>query len=413
MLPKYRFLFFCYASQVSAVSIQFIALTAILNQSGDFTVRFLISSFILVWGSIVFGKYFSGKQFFMAELLLLLIITAWWQIKYEDSAVSFFCFLFNLLLIKSLAIANEQTDSRRYLLQTQTKFNLAGIFLSVGAAYLFAVNRYWEDQVFLFFIAFLFTRMVSLSMISKMSRDEESHQSKSSLYEFFIPFALLITGIMGGWIIQLSGWPVYKTIAIFLFYLFSPVIDVVGFILEQLIPDDLPFRPRFYDASVNQINGLTHVQSSLNQNSFSGQWVQSAFMIFISVIVVYFIYKSFESNTKSIKSAAKHEEEIEEREFLFKMNPIKKSDLKMNDNSLTPIRRTYRKFLKFAGKSFTKRLPNETAPEYIRKIAPFIPDKKVFMEELTDLYLKERYGNKNVASEQERAKKLLNTLIEK
>ncbi|MBH8605934.1 DUF4129 domain-containing protein [Thermoactinomyces sp. CICC 10522] len=250
-------------------------------------------------------------------------------------------------------------------------------------------------------------------MISKMSRDEESHQSKSSLYEFFIPFALLITGIMGGWIIQLSGWPVYKTIAIFLFYLFSPVIDVVGFILEQLIPDDLPFRPRFYDASVNQINGLTHVQSSLNQNSFSGQWVQSAFMIFISVIVVYFIYKSFESNTKSIKSAAKHEEEIEEREFLFKINPIKKTDLKMNDNSLTPIRRTYRTFLKFAGKSFTKRRPNETATEYIRKIAPFIPDKKVFMEELTDLYLKERYGNKNVASEQDRAKKLLNTLIKK
>ncbi|WP_232336449.1 DUF4129 domain-containing protein, partial [Thermoactinomyces sp. CICC 10522] len=268
-------------------------------------------------------------------------------------------------------------------------------------------------KVFLFFIAFLFTRMVSLSMISKMSRDEESHQSKSSLYEFFIPFALLITGIMGGWIIQLSGWPVYKTIAIFLFYLFSPVIDVVGFILEQLIPDDLPFRPRFYDASVNQINGLTHVQSSLNQNSFSGQWVQSAFMIFISVIVVYFIYKSFESNTKSIKSAAKHEEEIEEREFLFKINPIKKTDLKMNDNSLTPIRRTYRTFLKFAGKSFTKRRPNETATEYIRKIAPFIPDKKVFMEELTDLYLKERYGNKNVASEQDRAKKLLNTLIKK
>lgn len=402
-------------SHALAFSAMYVILSGLITRGSDYIPAFLGAALLMAGVAIYTFRDLGtdGRQrFFFLGLGVLVLGVAGLALIDASEMVAPLLLLVTLGLFmwRRMLYMIENID---YLRQALLDHYRLDVQLLVGFTVLtFFAGRDpgWEMRMLPFFIAFLVTRMAALSMASKLNNTTTSKQFGVSLANN-MPF-LFVTGVMFlTWMISVVGGPLDRLIATLL----SPLFYAMGFLVQfvmGLFGDTIQkaWQQAGQIIGESQKNMPTEETVALEPGGYLiGDWFLYSLVALVVLMLIWYFYRQMKQMSRMQLSSGV----IEVREFIHdEVQTVKWSPRTIFSGPLTPMRKTYRRFLLAMKKSGHLRAEGETASEYIKKVASQSPNLGPSMEELTEYYMRERYGAKSVEDKHQRAEQLTDELAQ-
>jgi len=325
----------------------------------------------------------------MIEALLLLVV------------VGLFMWRRMLYMVENVAYL-------RQALLDHYRFDVVMLVLATVVSLFIGRETGWEMRMLPFFVSFMITRMFALSMASQLNNSNRA-KSVGVMLQNNMPFLFVGGVLMATWMIAVIGGPLAKLFS----WILSPFFYLMGF-LVQLVMTLFGDTIRETMSKVYKSSGKVEEYAPPEEDlvlagqHFVSDWYLYVLVIVAIVLAVWYFYRQMKQITRLQLDAGV----VEVREFIHeeeaKATPRPRS--LFSSGPLTPMRKTYRRFLHAMKKSGHLRGEGETASEYIKKVAGKHPELQTPMQELTDYYMRERYGAHSVDDKQQRADQLTDEL---
>lgn len=405
-------------SQVFAFSTMFVIVGGLFPGGDRLSFIFFLFALILclfIFLLRLFRNHLPERCLFLVGLMPLVcgIGTSFILLQEPDPLQLCFFAVAGIFLLQRFILMNPQNpNSMRNMLLAHYRLDVSTVIILTFLTLLFQIEETWQSAVIPFFVAFVFTRLYSLSLTSRI----EAGADHDSFRAGRLPLVLIGVAIAGGWILSVSGIPLAKSMFTLISYLLTPLLYIVGFIgslviqwLTETKVDQEAVQSVLRDmgedqATVNMINRNAHSVASLD-------WVFSGLAIILCTVLIRFIYKRLEQGRDETVS----DPTVEIREFIRREDgrPMRKEALYHASRPLTPVREIYRQFLLKMKKAGYARNEGETPLEYAEQLSSTQPDLYEPVQELTNYYMQERYGDKKVEDQRRRMEQLVDVLTNK
>ena len=372
------------------------------------------------WGSQKWGLP-------VAVLSLLLGVCSLFLINFEQMWTLFYPAVIFLLLAvlqwrRNVMLSDELRYARRLLLETYLNDVKIVMALALLTAFISA-DPSWQMKVLPFFTAFMLTRMFALSLATKVAKEQEGQEGFAAMVQNKLPFLIVGVALFVCWVLVSMGGAVGRMLYKLLDPLFYGLGRVFQFFYEsQFVP---PWLKDFFAMIIKGINDfLCWLLNLCGSGSGSpgdlppmiapeleqGNWKQVLIMlaVFAAIIIGMIIYYKMRNPGRTLPNDGA----VEVREFIRNDSKNNKWRPRSAGGALTRMRKTYRKFLLAMHKRGVVRGEAETANELIARLAAANPERRAEMQELTDCYMEERYGGKQVEDKVKRAEQLTKGLTE-
>ncbi|KEO83537.1 DUF4129 domain-containing protein [Tumebacillus flagellatus] len=293
----------------------------------------------------------------------------------------------------------ERSGSQlNYELREQSKVDAGAILAlyfvtSIGGH---GADDAWRQAVVPFLTAFAGLRLVALSASFQAER-----QAKLELKERRQPVARLVYLLAGVgllfWCLNAGGSALRDAVYAVLDVLLFPVVYVVGHVLQF-------FLERYHiHWAITEIDSQ-NAANSFDQLGDSGQTVEwntagleLTLLILAGVVGGWLLWKLRRGARRRVAVSAE-DYVVTTREFMSQ--PIEAPPSPVwdeEDPTLTEIRRLYREFLQAMERKGFERRRDETPLEFVERLSPEMPEVKTELLELTNVYMRERYGHAGVS----------------
>lgn len=336
-------------------------------------------------------------------LALVILVAGALGLRWIDDSkvlapIVFFAPLALFLWRRNLQLLEDLQYVRRALFD-QLRIDTGLLIAAAVTASAVGLDPAWQDKVLPLFTIFLLTRLIALSFASRLLRGESAKQAKSSSEKWQDNMAYIVIGggLLGIWLLQVLGIPLVNALLRLLGFLFEPILyaisKLVGWIYGWVqstgwydVLAELRNKKKDGEMTSPEVDPLAGGPTGvLNTEIFY------IFGLLILAFIVYLIIRRFQSGMRVAVDGGI----VEMREFITADKPKRKAQPAAASGSLTRMRKAYRRFLLAMKKEGHLRSPSETASEFVDKIAARKPERQAEMDELTRLYMEERYGNKN------------------
>lgn len=393
----------------------------LLSHAFSFTVMFAILSGIFEDGTRAM-PYFSAASFVILFLWLgisnnfspyygLLIGVAvylcgaigwYWLEEYVNSAHLTLYFIVGLCLLYRISQAKINFQYLQDQLAKYYSMDLLVMILLAFITWFYAQDPTWQTTALSFFIAYLLTRLWTLSSAVQI---EQGGQGRFSRLLFFTMFPAAIVGML---VIEGFGFSLLVRLWDLILYLATPIFYLAGMLsiaLANFLSRN-PLSRKLWREYIGGSDGTgEEVEISLPpmESSFQiPEFISTLLLIMLILIFAWIIYRRRKKGGSDF-SQERHVEEV--REFLPR---IKVAPRRVRfTEATTPVRKLYKKFLELMMKRGYIRQVGETPLEYGKRMGASYPEEKPWIMELTQYYMKERYGERTVEKELRQAKELL------
>lgn len=302
-----------------------------------------------------------------------------------------------------------------------------GVLIALGiAAACMPIDPGWQMKAVPFFIAFVLVRMYAMSAASQMTKHVENapqQLSRAVKWQGRVPLLLVGAAVLGGWLLSALGLPVL----IVLDWVLTPVMYAFGWVI-QLMLTAVDGSLTAMIAWLNKV--LLYILCLLGLCDPSGPFevfepdplpegksglggMTSFLSILMMILIAILLYRMFRKRQTGLFQAA-GDGVVEIREFIHDDLPgTGRANFFAGAGARTRMRKIYRNFLLTMKKQGYERGEGETATEYVQKIAADRPADQASMRELTDYYMQERYGGKQVNDKLSRSEQLAQELKKK
>ncbi|ASS74780.1 hypothetical protein CIG75_07180 [Tumebacillus algifaecis] len=409
-----KVILFGLASQAFAVTTMFTILSGLLEHGTRYIPAFAGTAVALILVAMLVyrrNNLTERRTFLIAGMVTMGLGVA--GMAWIDSAQ----LLFPLLIFGGLGAfmllrMSQTIDDMRYIRQSlldQYKLDLQLIFAFIVFTIFFQDDSTWQTKMVPFFVIFLFLRMTALSMASRLQRGVKGNTTRLETLQNNLPALFVGVILIAAWVLNTIGVPVFRWFVGIAMTVLGPIFYAVGHIVEYLanwlsghknpdgqkVIDDLiegigvpPDEDFYFDSDAwNPFNETT-------------LFVLAA--IGLAILILYFFRRM--KRAQQLQAAIGI---VEMREFIHSDKPQKGNvQAAPASGRLTEMRKIYRRFLHAMKQTGHKRNKGETALEYIQKISSQQPDLQSSMQELTDYYMQERYGDRSVQDQLPRADSL-------
>lgn len=370
----------------TAVLMAVVAFFTLRDPGSDRRLRFFVLGLLVIGLGVGCLAWIDATD--MVEALLLLVI------------VGLFMWRRMLYMVENIAYL-------RQALLDHYRFDVVMLVLATVVTLFVGRETGWETRMLPFFISFMITRMFALSMASQLNNSNRS-KSVGVLLQNNMPFLFVGGVLMLTWMISVIGGPLAELFS----WILSPLFYLMGFLVQLVMS---LFGDTIREAMQKAYGHLGEIEKLAPQDEdlvaagqhFVSDWFLYVLVVAAVALAVWYFYRQMQQITRLQLDAGV----VEVREFIHEetANAIPRPR-SLFSGPLTPMRKTYRRFLMSMKKSGHLRGEGETASEYIQKVAGKHPELNAPMQELTDYYMRERYGAHSVDDKQQRADQLSDEL---
>ncbi|MGZ4113229.1 MAG: DUF4129 domain-containing protein, partial [Tumebacillaceae bacterium] len=392
----------------------------------------------LALGIMMYGNASSVKQrtrialMLFGALVLLAGLGSLLLMRAQVTGMDFmqeagFALLGFFLLRRMVMMLQDIKYVRQSLLENYRNDLVLIVLFTLFLVFLIGQDLTWQQKMLPFFAGFLLTRMVALSLASQLTQQQNMRKSLSEKFQRRTPFLLIAGGLLLIWIMSVIGGPLWGVVMRVLTPLFSGLYYALA---QTQLATGVPEWIKWICAKLSMylteflcwINGgmckSPQQQVQVTPSPREKQMlppVETADWLWLKVIVgvvvaaglMFYLYKVMQRASRlRIQEGA-----VEIREFIQRES-TKTSRTRTTSGPLTPMRKTYRKFLLAMQKAGFVRSESETASELIGKVALSSPEQGAQLDELTEYYMRERYGNRSVEAQLPRAEQLTQELTQ-
>lgn len=417
-------------SHVLAFSTMFLILSGLTPHGTDYIWCFFLTAIAL---SVVMYRMAqtdkAGKQkgFLLIGALVVVAGIGWLfllrpQVTGLDFLLEAFFTICGGVLLRRMILMVADIKYVRQLLLEQYRNDIIAIVLFALLDVLFiGADSSWQRKMLPFFAGFLLTRMIALSLASQLTQQMSKRKTLIEKFQQRTPFFLTAGGLLLLWIVSVTGGPIWM----FVLRLLTPIFSGFYYGMSQLAT--AVSVPGWVKAAIAQLmiwlneflcwiaGGLCDGPQSQDipkaadskalqfpDQTVSWLWLKILVGVGIVIWLLLYLYRVL----RRFSGLRTQEGLLEIREFI--QRPTKKgaTRTRLTTGTLTPMRKTYRKFLLAMQKVGFVRYEGETANELVAKVAGASPHLQPKLEELTDYYLRERYGDQSVDEQVPRAERL-------
>ena len=406
---RFRTQFLNLLSHVFSFTVIFAILSGFFEDGTRATPYFLIASFIALFLWLEIAKKFSPYFRLLIGIGVYLCGAFGWSWLEEDvnSAHLTLYFIFGLSLLYRMGQAKINFQ---YLQDQLARYYSADLLVMIVLAFItwfYARDPAWQTTALSFFIAYLLTRLWTLSSAVQI---EQGGQGKFSRLIFFTMFPAAILGML---VIKGFGFSVLARLWDLILYLAKPIFYVggmlslafVNFLSRSPLLNEL--REENYDGSEGTGDKEEISTPPLESSFHIPEWISIPLIVILILIFVWVIYRKWKRKGATFFREG-YLEEV--REFIPRRQAPKKIQF---IEATTPMRMLYQQFLKLMQKREYFRKVGETPLEYGKRVGANYPEEKPWIMELTQYYIKDRYGKKVEEKELQKAVELLSKLNKK
>lgn len=413
-----QFFFVSFVSQVLAASVLFIMASGMWEHRTIFVHVFVITAGTLAL--IHFLKYWLHNKMGRNLSFILGVLTlAVGGVTYTADiggfslpAVSVFLGLGIFLLYRMAALTADRTLVREVLLG---QFRQDIGFIAVGGflAWIFEKDPAWQGKMLLYFIAFLFTRAFALSIATQA---QNGWKAAASFWEWMNRNLLFAVGgfaLLCSWLFVSYGNLIRLAVTKAVLLVAAPVLGGVGRVLQFILAKlQIQYKMNSADSGTDLTHTAVDVTEQMQHDYAHWKYAFQGIVYLMGVAVLCYIFWIL---YKKMVTVTTIDSELvpEEREFIRQEKPKdKKYSLNSpSHHSLTKIRKAYQRVLSVAKNKGIPRKTSETPLEFAGRIADKRPALQSSIQELTDLYLRERYGKEDHKADEQRALQLSDNIL--
>jgi len=339
-------------------------------------------------------------------LLLGAGLAAFWLIGGEHPSYPLFFFLpLTLLLLRRLVKTILDLQYLRQSLMEDYRLDMIALVGSVLLALLFSTDPDWQAQMVPFFIAFFLLRLYAISAASKLKRASDQQADRLEQVQNTLPWLLMGLALLLAWMLHALGLPILRWVT----QLLEPIFYAVGHVVEWL-SDLFGQESETGTEEVFELVKEKKPGETTDPYTFDPAVInESVFYIVLCLLALFVLYLFYRQKQKLARTRIT-EGIVEVRTFMRKEIIHKRPPARQPAGPLTPLRRLYLRWLLTLRKRGFKRLPHQTALEHMAAVADQHPELQHKLTELTDYYLRERYGAGATDEQTTRAQQLVDDL---
>lgn len=346
------------------------------------------------------------RSFFVPGIVLLLASGLGLYLLYQGFEI-IPCLI--LLMLGGLLLHRLiQMESSLQGLQQELREQLVIDASAIAVAYFltslvgYGSNADWQQAVLPFLLACFALRLYALSASFQALRRTKLDLTQKRRPATTLIFFLIGVGFLV-WCLNLAGPSVRDAVYAVLSVLLYPFVYVIGhllqFFLERyhlrwMLPESDP------SSASNNFNDPLDPAQQVDWQAAGLEWTLYGLMFGIGIYLLYRMARAVKKRQVSHDRAYVQET----REFLHQKEQLKQQppapSERAGEQSLTKMRQIYRDFLRHMEQRGLHRLPHESPLEFLARVEPHLPDAREHLLHLTELYMWERYGERNMSDAQ-------------